>query len=60
MEAEKMCTNYLIVLAQRMATQGSDGWFVEEEIVERVHWKDMGGKAGRVSPMSPWGDAAIR
>jgi hypothetical protein len=60
MEAEKMCTNYLIVLVQRMATQGSDGWFVEGEIVERVHWKRMGGKAGHASPMSPWGDAVIR
>jgi hypothetical protein len=55
-----MCTNYLIVLVQRMATQGSDGWFVEGEIVERVHWKRMGGKAGHASPMSPWGDAVIR
>jgi hypothetical protein len=72
MEAEKMCTNYLIVLAQRMATQGSYGWclkfktppsygwLAEEEILQKVRWKRIGRKVGHASPNVAMGYAAIR
>jgi hypothetical protein len=60
MEAEKMCTSYLIALVQRMATRAWDGSFMEETIPEKVHWKRNGREAGHASPMLLSNDSTIR